>query len=154
MIAVLNKLDSVMESLLKPLVPALLLIGRLWVAWIFFRSGQTKFASWDSTLFLFEYEYQVPFLPWEMAAYLATAGELILPVLLAVGFLSRPTALALFVLNAVAVISYPALWPKGFFDHQLWGMMLLLIMIFGPGLAAVDNWVKSRAVGSAARQGE
>ncbi len=106
MIAVLNKLDSVMESLLKPLVPALLLIGRLWVAWIFFRSGQTKFASWDSTLFLFEYEYQVPFLPWEMAAYLATAGELILPVLLAVGFLSRPTALALFVLNAVAVISY------------------------------------------------
>ncbi|KKD59613.1 membrane protein [Grimontia sp. AD028] len=144
MFAVINKIDDLMESALKPLVPVLLLVSRLWVAWVFFKSGQTKIASWDSTLFLFEYEYQVPFLPWEMAAYLGTAAELILPVFLALGFLTRPAAFALFAFNIVAVVSYPALWPKGFFDHQMWGVMLLVTMIWGPGMAAVDNWLKNR----------
>ncbi|CZF81831.1 DoxX family protein [Grimontia marina] len=144
MFAVINKIDDLMESALKPLVPVLLLVSRLWVAWVFFKSGQTKVASWDSTLFLFEYEYQVPFLPWEMAAYLGTAAELILPVFLALGLLTRPAAFALFAFNIVAVVSYPALWPKGFFDHQMWGVMLLVTMIWGPGMAAVDNWLKNR----------
>ncbi|WP_281545940.1 DoxX family protein [Grimontia sp. SpTr1] len=144
MFAVINKIDDLMESALKPLVPVLLLVSRLWVAWVFFKSGQTKIASWDSTLFLFEYEYQVPFLPWEMAAYLGTAAELILPIFLALGLLTRPAAFALFAFNIVAVVSYPALWPKGFFDHQMWGVMLLVTMIWGPGVAAVDNWLKNR----------
>ncbi|STQ74465.1 DoxX family protein [Grimontia hollisae] len=145
MFAVLKKIDGVMESALKPLVPVLLLVSRLWVAWVFFKSGQTKIASWDSTLFLFEYEYQVPLIPWEMAAYLGTAAELILPVFLALGLLTRPAAFSLFVFNIVAVASYPTLWPKGFFDHQMWGVMLLVIMIWGPGLAALDNWLKKRS---------
>lgn len=145
MIAAFNKLDNLMASLLKPLVPALLLIGRLWVAWAFFRSGQTKIASWDSTLFLFEYEYQVPLLPWELAAYLGTAAELILPLFLALGFLTRPAAFALFVFNIIAVASYPALWPKGFYDHQMWGVILLAVTIWGPGVAAVDNWLKKKS---------
>jgi len=34
---------------------------------------------------LFEEEYSVPFIPFELAAYLGTAGELILPVLLVLG---------------------------------------------------------------------
>ncbi|USH02392.1 DoxX family protein [Grimontia kaedaensis] len=144
MFAVINKIDDLMESALKPLVPVLLLVSRLWVAWVFFKSGQTKIASWDSTLFLFEYEYQVPFIPWEMAAYLGTAAELILPIFLALGLLTRPAAFALFAFNIVAVVSYPALWPKGFFDHQMWGVMLLVTMIWGPGMAAVDNWLKNR----------
>ncbi|NGN99669.1 DoxX family protein [Grimontia sp. S25] len=145
MFAVINKIDDLMESALKPLIPVLLLVSRLWVAWVFFKSGQTKVASWDSTLFLFEYEYQVPLLPWEMAAYLGTAAELILPIFLALGLLTRPAAFALFAFNIVAVVSYPALWPKGFFDHQMWGVMLLVTMIWGPGMAAVDNWLKNRS---------
>ncbi|WP_154124633.1 DoxX family protein [Grimontia hollisae] len=145
MFSVLKKIDGVMESALKPLVPVLLLVSRLWVAWVFFKSGQTKIASWDSTLFLFEYEYQVPLIPWEVAAYLGTAAELILPVFLAFGLLTRPAAFALFAFNIIAVVSYPALWPKGFFDHQMWGVMLLVTMIWGPGLAAFDNWLKKRS---------
>ncbi|MBE1277041.1 DoxX family protein [Enterovibrio baiacu] len=144
MIAVFNKIDGLMESALKPLVPVLLLVSRVWVAWVFFRAGQAKIASWDSTLFLFEYEYQVPVLPWELAAYLGTAAELILPVFLVLGLLTRPAALALFVFNIVAVVSYPALWEKGFYDHQMWGIMLLATIILGPGLAAVDNFLKRR----------
>ena len=83
---------------------------RLYVGWAFFKSGLTKIRDWDTTLFLFEDEYQVPVLPPELAAWMGTAGELILPLLLFVGLFSRPAALGLFVVNAMALISYPALF--------------------------------------------
>ena len=67
-----------------------------------------------------------------------------LPVFLVLGLLTRPAALALFVFNIVAVVSYPALWEKGFYDHQMWGILLLATVILGPGLAAVDNFLKRR----------
>lgn len=121
------------------LVPLVLLLARLIVAWAFFTAGQVKIASWDSTLFLFEYEYQVPLLPFEIAAYVATATELLLPPLLAIGLLARPVALVLFVFNAMAVISYPALWDTGFLDHQLWGFMLLTVIALGAGPLSADH---------------
>lgn len=68
-------------------VPFLLLFCRLWVAWVFFNSGLIKITSWESTLYLFELEYQVPLLPWELAAYIGTASELILPTFIALGIL-------------------------------------------------------------------
>jgi putative oxidoreductase len=39
--------------------------------------------------YLFENEYQVPLIPWELAAYLGTAAELILPIFLVVGLATR-----------------------------------------------------------------
>ncbi len=60
--------DSLIEKSPALFVPVLLLFCRLWVAWVFFNSGLTKIATWDSTLYLFELEYQVPLLPWELAA--------------------------------------------------------------------------------------
>ncbi|WP_261817487.1 DoxX family protein [Vibrio gallicus] len=119
-------------------VPVLLLFFRLWVAWVFFNSGLTKIASWESTLYLFEYEYQVPILPWQLAAYLGTAAELIIPVFIAIGFLTRPFALLLFGFNIIAVVSYPALWDKGFYDHQLWGLMILINVVWGAGVLSLD----------------
>ncbi|MFS1444498.1 DoxX family protein, partial [Vibrio sp. 10N.286.46.E10] len=77
--------DNLIEKSQALFVPVLLLFCRLWVAWVFFNSGLTKIATWDSTLYLFELEYQVPLLPWELAAYMGTAAELILPVFLALG---------------------------------------------------------------------
>ena len=59
----------------------------------------------DTTLYLFE-EYNVPLLPSDVAAYLATYAELILPVLLVIGLFTRPAALALFILNAVAANAF------------------------------------------------
>ena len=43
-------------SLLEPVA---LLAARFYVAWAFFASGLTKLRDWESTLMLFEYEYQV-----------------------------------------------------------------------------------------------
>ncbi|WP_354624802.1 DoxX family protein [Psychromonas sp. MME2] len=111
--------------------PLILLFTRIWVALIFFKSGYLKITTWDSTLYLFEEEYQVPIIPWQAAAYLATAAELILPIFLILGLFTRPMAAILFMFNIIAVISYPILWESGFYDHQLWGLMLLINVIWG-----------------------
>ncbi|WP_108649559.1 DoxX family protein [Dongshaea marina] len=116
-----------------------LLLARLWVASVFLKAGYLKFTSWSSTLYLFEYEYQVPFLPWEWAAYLGTATELIVPLFLVAGLFTRIFAVILFAFNAIAVISYPVLWEKGFYDHQLWGWMILTLIIWGGGKFTLDR---------------
>jgi putative oxidoreductase len=118
---------------------------RLWVAQVFFRSGLTKIDSWDSTLFLFNDVYAVPVLPPALAAWLATAAELVLPVLLVVGLATRLGALGLFVLNYVAVISFPDMGAVGIKDHVLWGVMLAMIFFHGPGRLSVDQWLSRRA---------
>ncbi|MDE1248372.1 DoxX family protein [Vibrio aestuarianus] len=140
----LTRYDYSVENIQHTIVPLLLLFCRLWVAWAFFNSGLVKIASWDSTLYLFELEYQVPILPWELAAYLGTAAELTLPIFVALGLLSRPMALALFIFNIVAVISYPVLWEQGFYDHQLWGLMLLLVVIWGAGPISLDRVLRQQ----------
>lgn len=140
----LKTYDSLIDKSQHLFVPVLLLICRLWVAWVFFNSGLTKISTWDSTLFLFEYEYQVPILPWEMAAYMGTAAELILPVFIALGLLTRPMAAILFVFNIIAVVSYPVLWDKGFYDHQLWGLMILIVTVWGPGPVSADKVIRDK----------
>ncbi|MCG7496738.1 DoxX family protein [Vibrio sp. Of7-15] len=142
--ALLNQYDRLIEKLNQLFVPLLLLFCRLWVAWVFFKSGMVKYSSWDSTLYLFEYEYQVPILPWEMAAYLGTAAELILPIFIALGLFTRPMAAVLFVFNIVAVVSYPLLWEKGFYDHQLWGLMILINIVWGAGPLSVDRFIRKK----------
>ncbi|MFM5753688.1 DoxX family protein [Aeromonas veronii] len=121
-----------------------LLLARLWVASVFFTSGWLKLTVWDSTLYLFESEYQVPLLPWLWAAYLGTATELLLPLFLLAGLFTRPAALLLFGFNIMAVISYPTLWAGGFYDHQLWGWMLLTLIIWGGGVLSLDYWLTRR----------
>lgn len=120
------------------LVPVVDLAIRLWVANVFFKSGLTKIQSFEITVQLFQYEYEVPFTSPETAAYLGTAAELVLPVFLALGLLGRYAALALFVFNVVAVISYPALNEPGLRDHQVWGLMLLVTICYGPGSLSLD----------------
>lgn len=136
------------SSLIKPLQLGedwaqsfLLLMLRCYVAWVFFSSGLVKIQSWDATLALFEYEYAVPYLSPTLAAYLATFGELAFPVLLCLGGVTRLAAVATFVLNAVAVASYPSISDAGIADHWLWGTMLLMVVVFGPGKFAIDRWL-------------
>jgi len=144
----MNKLIELYQSAVEKMhtffTPLLLLFTRLWVASIFLKSGYLKITTWDSTLYLFEEEYQVPFVPWEMAAYLGTAAELILPVFIILGLLTRPMAVALFMVNVTAVVSYPVLWDGGFFDHQLWGAMILMNIVWGAGTLSVDHILKKR----------
>ena len=129
---------------LEFLAPVLDLGIRLYVAWVFWRSGNVKIQSWSSTLELFKWEYDVPIFPPELAAYLATGIELVMPVLLLIGLASRPAALILFVLNWFAAISYPNISIGGMKDHYLWGLMLLITVFHGPGKLSVDYWLRQR----------
>ena len=117
---------------------------RGYLAWAFFRSGLTKIQSWDSTLWLFENEYSVPYLPPETAAWMATATELSLPVFILLGLGSRGAAAVLFVFNAIAVISYPDLDIGAVRQNYLWGALMLVLVFHGAGKLSLDAWIKRR----------
>lgn len=124
---------------------------RLYVGWQFFNAGRIKIADWDATLALFRDEYHVPLLPPGFAAVVGAAGELSFPVLLFIGLFSRPAALALFCVNAMAVISYPQLFhfpcPAAINDHFYWGALLLTLAAFGPGRFSLDGWLSRKSGG-------
>ncbi len=124
---------------------ALLLFFRVYVAWVFLKSGMHKIGDWELTLTLFEYEYQVPLLNYELAAYLATFGELVFPVFLIAGLGTRYAAIALFFVNFMAVISYYATLAKGagLVWHYLWGATLLTAIVYGGGKVSLDYWIRS-----------
>jgi putative oxidoreductase len=126
------------------LQPLFALAVRLYVAHVFFASGLVKLSNWRSTLALFENEYHVPLLSPQVAAWLGTGAEIGLPVLLALGLGTRFAAIALFVFNIVAVMSYPDLSDAGLKDHMLWGALMLVTFVYGPGRYALDRWLERR----------
>lgn len=131
-------------NVLNALSPLANLIIRVYVAKVFWDSGMTKLASWDTTVSLFENEYAVPFLPPEVAAYLGTAVEVGMPVFLTLGLGTRIAGFILFVFNIIAVISYPDLGAVGLKDHQHWGLLLLVPLFYGGGKLSVDAWLAKR----------
>jgi len=127
------------------LAPAFDLGLRLFLANVFFKSGLTKIATWDSTLYLFSDVYQVPLLSPEVAALLATGAELGLPVLLVLGLIGRFAATGLFILNAIAVISYySGLSEAGLSQHLYWGILLAVLLVSNRGAWSVDAWLEAR----------
>jgi len=140
----INYYQQATKTLQQYIEPLVLLAARLWVANIFWKAGYLKFTTWDSTLYLFEEEYQVPIIPWELAAYLGTAAELILPIFLVLGLLTRPMAAILFVFNIMAVVSYPTIWDNGFYDHRFWGALILMNVLWGAGKISVDQLIKKK----------
>ncbi len=133
--------------LLDKLSPLFDLGLRLYVANVFWKSGLVKIASWSSTVSLFQYEYHVPFLPPEVAAFMGTAVELGVPVFLVFGLGARLAAIVLFIFNIIAVVSYPDLNIVGIKDHYLWGALLLVIIFHGPGKLSLDHLVSRKYLG-------
>ncbi|CAO3402471.1 DoxX family protein [Azospirillum palustre] len=122
--------------------PLLDLAVRLTMAPIFFRSGLQKVGDWPATLFLFQEEYRVPLLPPDIAALLAAATELTMPVLLVLGLATRLAALPLlamaltiqFVLGAAnPAFSNP--------QHYFWMLLLAGLIVRGGGRLSVDRWL-------------
>jgi putative oxidoreductase len=130
----LRWLESVPYSLLAlPL--------RFAVATVFWNSGTSKLANWNTTIELFTEEYKVPVLPPEIAAYMAASIELTAPVLLAFGLATRPAALVLLGMTTVIeIFVYPQAWPT----HIQWVAMLLFLLCRGPGMLSVDHLVRRR----------
>jgi putative oxidoreductase len=135
---------------LEALQPLAQLAARLYVARVFFLSGLTKTRDWDTTLALFSDEYHVPLLPPELAAVAGTTGELVLPVLLALGLAGRFGAMGLFVLNIVAAISLADIADAALQQHVFWGSLLAGLILWGPGKWSIDRFVEPRFLGPVA----
>ena len=131
-------------ALLESLQPVAQLAARLYVARAFFLSGLTKIRDWDTTLALFSDEYHVPLLPPELAAVMGTTGELVLPVLLALGLAGRFGALGLSVMNVVAAISLSEIAPAALQQHVFWGSLLIGLSLWGPGALSLDRLIAPR----------
>jgi putative oxidoreductase len=133
--------------------PAFTLGIRLWVGLVFIQSGWLKLTSFDNTLFLFREEYRVPLLPPDLAAVAGTGSELLFGGLVIAGIAGRLSAAGLFAVNVMAVVSYAhVLLAEGFEaalgQHYLWGFMLAVLVVHGPGAWSTDgllaHWTRGR----------
>jgi len=140
-----TRLPAPLDTAVSHLQSLALLAARLYVAHIFFKSGLTKLHDWSSTLALFNDVYQVPLLPPTLAAYLGTAGELVLPVLLVLGLAGRFAGAGLFVVNLMAALSLMAddFSPAAQAQHTLWGVLALMIALWGAGRWSADRFIRA-----------
>ncbi|HQT80967.1 DoxX [Ferrovum sp. JA12] len=135
----LYKIDYWIEKSLIPVKELLLIMARLYVAYSFLKSGLDSINDWTTTQYLYENDFHVPLLPPHVAAILGTGGELLFPILLILGFLGRISSLGLFFVNFVAYISYAySLQTAGKMYHYIWGILLLVIILWGPGKMSLD----------------
>jgi putative oxidoreductase len=130
----------------NPLQPLFALGARLYVSGQFLQSGLIKITTWERTLSLFQTDYHTPWLSPYHAAVAGTFGELFFPALVGVGFISRWSALGLFVANAVSVISHSqVLLAEGseaaLGRHVVWGSILLFLIFYGPGKLSLDYYL-------------
>jgi len=118
----------------------LLAVQRVGIAAIFFMSGRTKVDGLltvnESAFELFRYEYALPLVPPEAAAYAATYSEHLFPILLLFGLFTRFAAAALLGMTLVIqVFVYPDAWPT----HLSWAGLLLPLIAFGGGRFSLDR---------------
>ena len=121
----------------------LLLVARLGIAAVFFQSGRTKVEGWltitDSTYYLFETDYKLPFVPPHLAAHMATYSEHLFPILLVLGLGTRFAALGLLGMTTVIeVFVYPDAWPT----HLSWAAILLPLIAKGGGALSLDRLLR------------
>jgi putative oxidoreductase len=127
-------------ALLDHFPPSILqLMFRVAIAAVFWSSGLTKIASWDTTVALFRDEYMVPLLPPEIAAVLSATFELSCSALIAVGLATRLAILPLLGMTfVIEVFVYPEYWT----EHLMWASVLLFLLSKGPGVFSLDHYAE------------
>lgn len=156
-----SSLVDALGSIIRWLAAAAQIIAppllRIALAVPFFKSGLTK---WDGFLslspaafFLFEdefklhifgraYDFPIP----DTLAFVDSIAEIVLPVLLIVGFATRFSALGLLVMTGVIQVVVPEGWAN---FHLPWASLAVAIIALGPGKLSLDhlmaqNWSQSR----------
>ena len=115
------------------------LMFRVAIAAVFWSSGLTKIASWDTTTALFRDEYKVPLLPPEIAAVMSATFELSCSALIVVGLATRLATLPLLGMTfVIEVFVYPEYWAM----HLMWVSLLLFLLTKGPGVFSLDHYAQ------------
>ena len=138
MLSIIGKANALFERIIPGDLIAI--AARIGIATTFLRSGLLKLDGWSNgnTLALFTYEYKLPVIPPEVAAYMATAMELSMPVLILAGLLTRFAALALLGMTLTIEIF---VYPNAFDTHGVWAAALLYLMKYGAGTLSLDNFI-------------
>jgi putative oxidoreductase len=114
------------------------LMFRIAIAAVFWSSGLTKVASWDTTIALFRDEYMVPLLSSDIAAALSATFELSCSLLIALGLFTRLATLPLLGMTfVIEVFVYPEYWTQ----HLMWASVLLFLLTKGAGALSLDHYV-------------
>ena len=121
------------------------LFFRVGLAFLFGYSGWNKLSRWENTLKLFRDIYQVPLLPAETAAVLATSVEVTVPFLFLLGLGTRFAAAA--TLGMTVVIQLFVV-PKGYHAHALWMGPILYLLLRGPGTLSLDHLIRRKFTGA------
>jgi NADH dehydrogenase FAD-containing subunit/uncharacterized membrane protein YphA (DoxX/SURF4 family) len=113
--------------------PILDLCVRVGLAQAFFVSGVLKVTNWQAALYLAQYEYRVSWMDPVAAAYTGATIELLCPILLAAGLLTRYAAVPMLILSLVVQVNYNAV------DTQLFSAALLgWVVLHGAGSFSLD----------------
>ena len=122
-----------------------MLVLRITLAMPFWRAGGTDWDGWftlsfgvkarfaDLMLHILGKEYPLP--NPDLMALGASLAEVILPVLLVLGFATRYAALALLIMTGVIQLTFPDGWRE---YHLPWAAMAMAILTFGGGKIALD----------------
>ncbi|MET0009544.1 MAG: DoxX family protein [Candidatus Thiodiazotropha sp. 6PLUC9] len=143
---IINGLISLFDFIAKFLPDWLIsLMARGAVAYTFWSSGRSKVSGIldisESTYLLFEHEYDVPLIPFQIAAHMATYAEHLFPILLVFGLFTRFAALSLLMMTAVIqIFVYPEAWNV----HMWWAIALLFLLRHGGGKISLDQLLWKR----------
>lgn len=122
---------------------------RLGLAVPFWRSGINKWNSFfelnDVAVLLFSTEFKLhlpgglyAFPAPDLMAHVVASAEILLPILLVLGLLTRLAASALLLMTLVIQLTVPSGWPF----HITWAAMALGVMAWGPGPLSFDHYLK------------
>jgi putative oxidoreductase len=149
--AILNTYDRAAALVSAKWVETImLLMVRVALAGIFWRSGRTKVEEGslltvsENTIYQFGDDpfNKVPLLPSDVAAYLTTYAEHALPILLVIGLFTRLSALALMSMTLVIqLFVFPEAWWQ---VHILWVALALVLIVRGGGGLSMDRLLSGR----------
>jgi putative oxidoreductase len=142
---VVQRVNAIIELIAQPSFTQFVL--RIALATPFWRSGINKWDGFlqlnDVAVLLFSYEFKLhlPGGPYsfpapEATAFLVASAEILFPILLVLGLVTRLAASALLVMTLVVELTVPDGWPV----HITWAAMALGIMAWGPGRLSLDHW--------------
>jgi putative oxidoreductase len=143
--------DRVVAFLNGPVAESIALaFVRLALAGIFWLSGRTKVEEGslltvsENALYQFSEDpfNKVPLLPSDIAAYLTTYAEHVLPILLLLGLFTRLSALALMGMTLVIqFFVFPEAWWQ---VHILWVALAMVLIVRGGGGFSLDRILTGR----------
>lgn len=154
MISLAHRLNAVSRTTEAWVAAPALLALRVALAIPFFRSGLTKweapFVLSSGAKYLFTEEFRlhlgfadIPYPAPLLMAFLAGAGEIVLPILLILGLATRLSALGIFAMTLVIQLTI----PDGLINFHLpWAAMALALLAYGGGLFSADRLIGSVAL--------